>query len=373
MVSQEGIRPLPDNLEKVKAWAIPQDVTDICAIIGLGNYYRRFIKDYSKKVQPLVELTKKDVQFKWGKQEQEAFDTLRDALLGAGIVSHPQENGGTFILDTDASGTTVGCVLSQEQDGKEKVIAYGSKALSRQERNYCVTDRELLAVRYFIEYYQQYLLGRKFIVRTDHQAIRWLFSLKEPKDRIGHWLETLSRYQFLVEHHPGKKHGNADALSRRRCNPYECTCPLLDEDEELLQCGPCHKCKHRSQTMQSDMGPAEGDHSGTQPKVSQQASAMVSVMIQTEKSEPAIVPVTLQMNNVGISKSHRGNQSETRVFKWIVDYRLQEAVPSLGSLDVRDTSNSQVVDHSQSQSLVHMMLFVGEWLLQTNPSIQWIP
>ena len=194
MVSQEGIRPLPDNLEKVKAWAIPQDVTEICEIIGLGNYYRRFIKDYSKKVQPMVELTKKDVPFKWGKQEQEAFDNLHDALLGAGVVSHPQENGGTFILDADASGTTVGCVLSQEQDGKEKVISYGSKALSQQECNYCVTDRELLAVWYFIEYYWQYLLGRKFIVRTDHQAIHWLLSLKEPKDRIACWLETLSRY-----------------------------------------------------------------------------------------------------------------------------------------------------------------------------------
>ena len=146
MVSQEGLRPLPDNLEKVKSWAIPQDVTDIHAIIGLGNYYRWFIKDYSEKVRPLVELTKKDVQFVWGKKEQDSFDNLREALLGAGIMSHPQENGGTFILDTDASGTTIGCVLSQEQDGKERVIAYGSKALSRQEHNYCVTDRELLAV-----------------------------------------------------------------------------------------------------------------------------------------------------------------------------------------------------------------------------------
>ena len=92
-----------------------------------------------------------------------------------------------FILDTDASGKTIGCVLSQVQDGKEKVIAYGSQALSRQERNYCVTDRELLAVWYFIEYYQQYLLGRKFLVQTDYQAIRWLFSLKEPKDRLARW------------------------------------------------------------------------------------------------------------------------------------------------------------------------------------------
>ena len=108
--------------------------------------------------------------------------------MGASLVSHPQEHGGTFILDTDASGQTIGCVLSQVQDGKEKVIAYGNQALSCQECNYCVTDRELLAVWYFVEYFQQYLLGQKFLVWTDHQAIHWLFSLKEPKDRLARWL-----------------------------------------------------------------------------------------------------------------------------------------------------------------------------------------
>ena len=103
---------------------------------------------------------------------------------------------------------------------------------------------------------------------------------------IAHWLETLSRNQFLVEHHPGKKHGNADALSCQQCNPYECTCPFLDEDEELLQCGPCHKCKHRSQTMQSDMGLAEGDL---------QLWSQLKYRLMT---------VDLQVGNAGISKSH---------------------------------------------------------------------
>ena len=304
VVSKEGVQPLPENIEKVKSWPIPQDVTDIQAIIGLGNYYCRFIKNYSEKVQPLAELTKKDVPFKWTDEGQKAFDNLQDELIGAGLVSHPQEGGGMFILDTDASGKTIGCVLSQVQDGKEKLIAYGSRALSRQERNYCVTDRELLAVRYFIEYYRQYLLGRKFLVWTDHQAIRWLFSLKEPKDRLARWLETLSRYQFWIEHRPGKKHGNADALSHHQCNPYECDCPLLDEDEELLQCGPCHKCKHRSQTMQSDLRIAEGDHGKALARPPQKAVAMASVEVQTDDVGSESSSITLQVGNVAISKSH---------------------------------------------------------------------
>ena len=76
VVSKEGVKPLPENIKKVKSWLIPQDVTDIRAIIGLGNYYRRFIKNYSEKVQPLAELTKKDVPFKWTDERQKAFDNL---------------------------------------------------------------------------------------------------------------------------------------------------------------------------------------------------------------------------------------------------------------------------------------------------------
>ena len=90
-------------------------------------------------------------------------------------------NDGQFILDSDASDETIGAVLMQIQSGVEKVIAYGSQTLGKAERNYCATDRELLAVKYFMEYYKQYLLGRHFRVHSDHEALKWLFSLKEPK------------------------------------------------------------------------------------------------------------------------------------------------------------------------------------------------
>ena len=99
-----------------------------------------------------------------------------------------------------------------------------------------------------MEYYKHYLLGRRFVAWTDHQALRWLYSLREPKDRIARWLETLSAYQFSIEHH-GHKHVNADAMSRRCLDPQECKCPLLEE--EVLKCGPCQKCCQRAVTMDS--------------------------------------------------------------------------------------------------------------------------
>ena len=94
-------------------------------------------------------------------------------------------------------------------------------------------------------------MGRKFCVRTDHQALIWLFSLKEPKGRIGRWLEILSAFDFSVEYRAGPKHGNADTMSR--CfNPRDCDCPVTD-NLEYLKCGPCKKCKKRAQDMFSSI------------------------------------------------------------------------------------------------------------------------
>ena len=98
-------------------------------------------------------------------------------------------NDGEFILDCDACNFGIGAVLSQIQGGKEQVIAYASRTLSKAERNFCVTDKELLAIRYFVEYFRHYLLGREFRVRSDHRALRWLFSLKSPTGRIARWIE----------------------------------------------------------------------------------------------------------------------------------------------------------------------------------------
>lgn len=153
-------------------------------------------------------------------------------------MAYPR-NDEEFILDIDASGEAIGAVLSQMQDGRERVISYGSRTLTKSERNYCITDMESLAVCHFIEYYKKYLLGRKFLVRTDHQALFWLFKLKEPKDRTARWLEILSAYSFAIQHRPGQMHGNADALSRCS-NPSNGQCEDVDNLINL-KCGPCKK------------------------------------------------------------------------------------------------------------------------------------
>jgi hypothetical protein len=248
--SEKGIEPNPDNVANILSLSPPKTVKEVRQVVGMGSYYRRCIQNYSSVVRPLIELTKKNKSFDCTLECQTAFNTLKSAFTSTGIMGFPRDKG-EFYLDTDASDYQIGAVLSQMQDGQLKVISYESRLLNKAEKNYCVTDKELLAVRYFIEYYRQYLLGRKFCVRTDHLALIWLFSMKEPEGRVARWLEILSPFDFYVEYRPGPKHTNADCMSRCN-NPRDCECNETD-NLEYLKCDPCKKCQKRAIDMESSL------------------------------------------------------------------------------------------------------------------------
>ncbi len=158
---------------------------------------------------------------------------MKSALTKAPVLAYPDPvAGGEFILDTDASDLGIGAVLSQRQAGEERVIAYFSRVLSRPERRYCVTRKELLAAVKAIRHFYPYLYGKKFLLRTDHSALRWLLSFRHPEGQIARWIESLQQFEFSVEHRPGSKHGNADALSRRPCLRDSCRpCDRMDSLE----------------------------------------------------------------------------------------------------------------------------------------------
>ena len=145
-----------------------------------------------------------------------AFRTMKQKLMSAPILAYPQFHGKPFILDTDFSVDpgAIGGVLSQEQDGQERVITYGARRLQLRERNYASTKGELLAVIFFLQYYKYYLLHRPFLLRTDNRVLTWIRSLESPTGMILRWLEILASFDFTVRHHKGTLHGNADSLSR---------------------------------------------------------------------------------------------------------------------------------------------------------------
>lgn len=145
---------------------------------------------------------------------------MKQKLTESPILAYPLPDIG-FILDTDASDKAVGSVLSQIQDGAEKVIAYMSKTMNKHEQQYCVTRKELLAVVVAMKTFHSYLYGQKVLLRTDNAAISWMKSLKNPTGQTARWLQQIETYNLEITHRAGKKHSNADALSRRPCRSCE--------------------------------------------------------------------------------------------------------------------------------------------------------
>ena len=133
------------------------------------------------------------------------------------------------------------------KDGKEQMIAFFSRALSKPERNYCVTIKELLALVKAVHHFHHYLYGRQFMVRTDHSALEWLIKFRTPEGQIARWLQKLQDYDFKVLHRAGRKHGNADAMSRRPC-PEDCKhCTSAETKQDY-----CNECRVQRTTLKPD-------------------------------------------------------------------------------------------------------------------------
>jgi len=152
--------------------------------------------------------------WQWSPVKQRAFDCLKGCLLAAPVLAYSDPTL-EYIFDTDASDQNVGAVLSQVQEGQEVVVAYYSKSLSSTERNYCTTRKELLAVIKSVKHFRLYLYGSWFWLRTDNASLIWLCKRAEPFSQVARWLKILAEFSYQIEHRPGKKHGNADRLSRR--------------------------------------------------------------------------------------------------------------------------------------------------------------
>ena len=216
VVSPKGVQTDPSKIEAVVDWPTPKNASEVRSFLGLASYYRKFVKGFAAIARPLHHLTGKGATFSWGEEAQEAFEKLKVALSTAPILAYPQPEG-QILLDTDASGDATGAVLSQIQDGEERVLGYLSSALSGTERNYCVTRKELLAVVQAVNRFHPYVWGRPVILRTDNAAVLWMKRLKQPSGQMARWLADVDRYDLHIEHRPGRIHWNADALSRRPC------------------------------------------------------------------------------------------------------------------------------------------------------------
>ncbi|GJW13873.1 reverse transcriptase domain-containing protein [Tanacetum coccineum] len=211
VVNQNGIHVDPSKIEAVKNWKTPTTPSEIRSFLGLAGYYRRFIANFSKIAKPLTSLTQKNQKYVWGVEQEEAFQTLKNNLCDAPILTLP-DGVEDFVVYCDASNQGLGCVLMQ----RGKVIAYASRQLKTHEKNYTTHDLELGAVVFALKTWRHYLYGTKSVIYTDHKSLQHIFDQKELNMRQRRWIELFSDYECEIHYHPGKANVVADALRRKK-------------------------------------------------------------------------------------------------------------------------------------------------------------
>jgi len=199
VLSGDGIEVQAEKVKAVRDWPVPKNISELRSYLGMVSYYRNFIPGFANIAAPLHKLLRKSSMYEWGPEQLNAFCTLKEPLISAPILGMPTDSG-MFLLDSDASSVGLGAVISQMQNGKEVVIVYASRSLSNAERNYDTTKRELLAVTYGLRTFRQYLLGRKFTIRTDHSALQWLRKTPEPMAQMARLLVYVEQFDFEIQH-----------------------------------------------------------------------------------------------------------------------------------------------------------------------------
>ena len=219
IISEKGIRTDPDKCSAVENWEVPTNTHELRQILGFFSYYRRFMKDFAKIAKPLNDLLKDNVSKKapitMTEEAIEAFKTLKRSLTTTPILAYADYSI-PFELHTDASALGLGAVLYQKQDGRLRVIAYGSRGLKPSEKHYPAHKLEFLALKWAVtQKFRDYLYGSKFVVMTDNNPLSYVLSTAK-LDATGHrWLAELSNFDFSIQYRSGALNGDADALSRK--------------------------------------------------------------------------------------------------------------------------------------------------------------
>jgi len=219
VIGRNGIRMSNDKVEAVLGWKTPGSLTEVQSILGFANFYRRFIRNYSRVARPLTELTRKESGKEWGwNQEAEAaFRELKHRFTTAPILAHfdPKK---PVIIETDASDFALGAVLSQRsEEGWLHPVAFHSRKFQPAEINYESHDKELLAIVDAFKHWRRYCQRATHQVQvfSDHHNLEYFTTTKVLNRRQARWAQELAGIDFQIYYHPGTQNGKPDALSRR--------------------------------------------------------------------------------------------------------------------------------------------------------------
>ncbi|GBG85477.1 hypothetical protein CBR_g40118 [Chara braunii] len=213
-ISAEGLKPDDAKVANIRDWPPPQSVTEMRSFLGMTSYYRTFVKNYSIVAAPLTDLTRLDTPWEWTDECEAAFRHLKHALTYYEVLKLPDPDK-PFIVTTDASQYGIGAVLAQQEGPKLRPVEYMSKKMSSQKLAKSTYEKELYAVYKALTHWRHNLLGRFFILRTDHQTLRWMRTQSVLSDALKCWIEVIEQNDFDPQYLKGEYNKVADALSRR--------------------------------------------------------------------------------------------------------------------------------------------------------------
>lgn len=212
-LSDRGVDPGAGKVEAVLDFQAPRSVSEIRSFMGLVNYLGRFIPNLAELSEPLRNLTRHTVPFKFGIKEKHAFEKLKAALASHDTLGFFDLESQTKVI-ADAGPVGLGAVLIQIQNGAPRVISYANRSLTDVERRYSQTEKESLALVWACERFQSYLIGIRFDLLTDHRPLLGIYSRRsKPSARIERWVLRLQPFDFNVVYIRGK-YNIADPLSR---------------------------------------------------------------------------------------------------------------------------------------------------------------
>ena len=230
-ISGEGYSPLKSHVTTIMNYPRPQSKKELQRFLGLVNFYRHFIPKMGCTAAPLYKLTHQDSTWLWTDECETSFESLRSALVETPVLAFPKWNQ-PFWVEVDASGVSVGGILSQEtEDGIRKPLAYFSSGLTGAQRNYSASELECWALVTAVRKWKTYLQAApKIVLVTDHNPLVWLRKQKDPRHKFARWLMELESYNYEIVYRRGTENAGADCLSRIN-RPVDAQ--LNDEDEHF--------------------------------------------------------------------------------------------------------------------------------------------
>ncbi|KAJ0171192.1 hypothetical protein K1T71_013391 [Dendrolimus kikuchii] len=268
LITPVGLKVDPAKIAPIVQSPAPKNLKHLMTFLQTCSWFRRFIPNFSEISEPLTRLTRKKAEWVWKNEQETAFQQLKTRLTTAPILRQADETK-PYTIKTDASNYAIGAVLMQGEGEDERPVEFASRLLNSAERNYNTTEKEALGVVWAITKFRGYVEGVPVTVITDHQALKWLMSLRSPTGRLARWALQIQAFDITIKYTPGRTNVIADTLSR----------PICDE-QSINDCGVCSIVVDMPQRSPADIR--------AEQLKDEQINSIVTALEAAERTENAI-------------------------------------------------------------------------------------